>query len=42
MGRKDEAIAAANKSMETAKGSAFEAEYTRNNQKIIDSYKAKK
>lgn len=42
MGRKDDAIAAANKSMETAKGSAFEAEYMRNNQKIIDSYKAKK
>ncbi|RYD55772.1 MAG: DUF2911 domain-containing protein [Sphingobacteriales bacterium] len=42
MGKKEDAIAAANKSMETAKGSAFEAEYMRNNQKIIDSYKTKK
>ncbi len=40
MGKKDEAIAAAEKSMETAKGSAFEADYIRNNQAIIN--KAKK
>jgi len=36
MGHKDEAIAAAKKSMETAKGSANEAEYVRNNLKLID------
>jgi hypothetical protein len=39
MGNKKEAVEAANKSMETAKGSAFEAEYMRNNQKIITSFK---
>lgn len=39
MGRKSEAIAAAEKSIETAKGSAFEADYIHNNQKIIDAAK---
>lgn len=39
MGKKDEAIAAANKAMETSKGSAYEAEQRRNNQKIINSMK---
>lgn len=36
LGHKEEAIAAAKKSMETAKGSANEGEYMRNNQKLID------
>jgi tetratricopeptide (TPR) repeat protein len=36
MGHKDEAIAAATKSMETAKGSAAEDEYMHNNLKLID------
>ncbi|MFI5196617.1 MAG: DUF2911 domain-containing protein [Chitinophagales bacterium] len=36
MDHKEEAIAAAKKSMETAKGSPNEAEYIRNNQKLID------
>lgn len=39
LGKKDEAIAAAQKSMEMAKGSAFEADYIHNNQKIIDAAK---
>jgi tetratricopeptide (TPR) repeat protein len=36
LGHKEEAVAAAKKSMETAKGSANEAEYTRNNLKLIE------
>lgn len=40
LGKKDEAIAAAEKSIEAAKGTAFEADYIRNNQAIIN--KAKK
>lgn len=39
MGREQEAIAAANKAIETSKGSAFEDEQRRNNQKIINSLK---
>lgn len=39
LGRKKEAIEAANKSIELAKGSALEAEYQRNNQKIIKSFR---
>jgi len=39
LGKKDEAIQAAQKSIETAKGSANEAEYTRNNNKIIKALK---
>ncbi|OSZ79601.1 hypothetical protein CAP35_06670 [Chitinophagaceae bacterium IBVUCB1] len=39
MGNKDAAIAAANKAMEAAKGSAFEAEYVNNMTKLINSYK---
>ncbi|MDZ4744410.1 MAG: DUF2911 domain-containing protein [bacterium] len=39
LGKKDVAIAAANKSIEVAKGGPAEAEYTRNNQKLIDSLK---
>ena len=39
MGKKDIAIAAANKAIETSAGSAYEAEQKRNNQKIIDSLK---
>lgn len=39
LGQKDVAIAAANKSIEVAKGGPAEAEYTRNNQKLIDSLK---
>lgn len=39
LGKKDEAIAAAEKSIEAAKGSAFEADYIHNNQKIIDAAK---
>ena len=37
LGNKEEAIAAAKKSMELAQGSVFEAEYTRNGNEIIDS-----
>lgn len=36
LGHKEEAIAAAKKSMEMAKGNANEPEYIRNNQKLID------
>jgi len=36
LNNKDEAIAAAKKSMDLAKGSAFEADYVHNNQQIID------
>jgi len=36
LGHNDEAIAAAKKSMEMAKGSAFENDYINNNTKIID------
>ena len=36
LGNKEEAIAAAKKSMETAKGSANENEYMHNNQKLLD------
>jgi hypothetical protein len=39
LGKKEEAIIAAKKSMELAKGSGFEAEYIHNNQKLIDSFK---
>lgn len=39
MGKKDDAINAANKAMEIAKGSAFEAEYVNNMTKLINSYK---
>lgn len=39
LGRKKDAIEAANKSIELAKGSALEAEYQRNNQKIIKSFR---
>ncbi len=39
LGKNDEAVEAAKKSMETAKGSAFEAEYVHNGQKIIDALK---
>jgi tetratricopeptide (TPR) repeat protein len=39
LGKKDEAIIAAKKSMELAKGTDFEAEYNHNNQKVIDSFK---
>lgn len=39
LGHKQEAIDAARTSMETAKGSFLEAEYQRNNQKIIDELK---
>jgi tetratricopeptide (TPR) repeat protein len=39
MGKKDDAINAANKAMEVAKGSAFEAEYVNNMTKLINSYK---
>lgn len=39
LGKKKEAIEAANKSMELAKGSALESEYQRNNQKIIKSFR---
>ena len=37
MNKKDVAIAAANKAIEVSKGSAYEDEYKRNNQKIIDA-----
>ncbi len=36
LGHKDDAVAAAKKSMETAKGAALEYEYIHNNQKLID------
>jgi tetratricopeptide (TPR) repeat protein len=36
LGKKADAKAAAEKSIETAKGTAYEADYIRNNQKIID------
>ena len=39
LGKKEVAIAAANKSIEVAKGGPAEVEYTRNNQKLIDSLK---
>lgn len=39
MGKKDVAIASANKAMETSKGSAYEDEQRRNNEKIINSMK---
>jgi tetratricopeptide (TPR) repeat protein len=41
LGHKDEAIAAATKSMETAKGSAAEDEYMHNNLKLIDEVNGK-
>ncbi len=41
LGHKDEAIAAATKSMEAAKGSAAEDEYMRNNLKLIDELNSK-
>jgi len=41
-GNNDDALAAAEKSIEVAKGSAFEDEYKRNNQKIIDDINKKK
>lgn len=39
MGKQQDAIAAANKAIETSKGSAFEEEQRRNNQKIINAMK---
>lgn len=39
MGKKEETIVAAKKSIELAKGTAFEAEYQHNCQKLIDSFK---
>lgn len=39
LGNKEEAIAAAKKSIEVAKGTAMEGEYTRNNEKLIDEIK---
>ncbi len=39
LGHGDKAIEAANKSMETAKGSSFEAEYIHNNTKLINEIK---
>lgn len=39
LGKKNEAIEAAEKSIETAKGTANEGEYTRNNKKIIKALK---
>lgn len=39
LNKKAEAKEAAEKSIETAKGSAFEADYVRNNQKILDDLK---
>lgn len=39
LGKKAEAKEAAEKSIETAKGSAYEADYVRNNQKILDDLK---
>ena len=42
LGHKEEAVAAAKKSMELAKGNANEAEYIRNNTKLIDEINAQK
>lgn len=39
MGKKDIAIASANKAIEVSKGTAYEAEQKRNNQRIIDAMK---
>ncbi|MCU0329591.1 MAG: DUF2911 domain-containing protein [Candidatus Kapabacteria bacterium] len=39
LGRKDVATAAANASIQLAKGTPYEAEYTRNNQKLLESLK---
>jgi tetratricopeptide (TPR) repeat protein len=39
LGKKDDGVAAAQKSIETAKGTAFEADYVRNNEKIISDLK---
>jgi len=39
LGHKQEAIAAAHKSIETSKGSPFERDYVHNNQKILDELK---
>jgi hypothetical protein len=39
LGKREDALEAANKSIELAKGSAYEAEYKHNNQKIIDALK---
>jgi len=39
LGHKESAIAAAHKSMNAAKGTAFEGEYQRNGQKVIDELK---
>ena len=39
LGHNDKAIEAANKSIETAKGSSFEAEYIHNNNKLINDIK---
>ena len=39
LGHNEKAIEAAQKSIETAKGSAFEADYIRNNNKLIDDIK---
>ncbi len=39
LGHEEKAIEAARKSIETAKGSAFEADYIRNNNKLIDDIK---
>jgi hypothetical protein len=39
LGNKEDAIAAARKSMEVAKGTPMEGEYTRNNEKLIDEIK---
>lgn len=41
LGKKEDAIAAAKKSMETAKGSAYEADYISSGQKIIDAVNKK-
>jgi hypothetical protein len=41
MGKNDIAIDAANQAIESSKGSAYEDEYKRNNQKIIDALKKK-
>jgi tetratricopeptide (TPR) repeat protein len=42
LGHNEDAIAAAKKSIETAKGSANEGEYTRNNQKLMDEISRQK
>jgi len=39
LGNKDDAIAAAKKSMEVAKGTPMEGEYTRNNEKLLNEIK---